>query len=89
LTCIITHRCDRYGHTDFGLRPGEVGHSEIDKTLHVVNFATVEYASRSTGQALHPSTSMAYGAGRAGIAELKSKTKHRGFQVIKSLGDFM
>jgi hypothetical protein len=28
-----------------GLRPGEVGHSEIDKTLHVVNFATVECPS--------------------------------------------
>gem|GEM_PF-6848848 len=27
------------------MRPGEVGHSEIDKTLHVVNFATLECPS--------------------------------------------
>lgn len=50
---------DRYGVPilDCGLRSGEVG------------FAPVEYASRSTGQALH----------RAGIAE--SKVKHGVFEL--------
>ena len=49
-----------------------MGHREIDKTLHVVNFALVEYAWYSTGQAFSR-------AGRAiqlKVSSLSCEKKH-------------
>jgi hypothetical protein len=64
---------------DCGLGPGEVGFAPVECASPQMNKHRIQQGKRSTGKALHPSTSMAYGAGRARIAE--SKVKHGNFEL--------